>query len=150
MTSVNKVVVSDKVLCNNRKNLQHIAGSQQDWQAVILLFIKTTMTIFSYGVFQYNRNSAYTMPCKVSQLPGSLLHYRNIWVEVQLQLREKRTTDPIRREGKYMHSFLEMQEEQIKTNSQHQNVLCGMYWNELALLNIEPVCKQSKNRHPQV
>ena len=52
---VNKVVVSDKVLCNNGKDCHYIVGYQVD-EAVIPLFIKTPKNIFSYGVSQYNKN----------------------------------------------------------------------------------------------
>ena len=52
---VNKVVVSDKVSCNNGKDCRYIVGYQVD-EAVIPLFIKTPKNIFSYGVSQYNKN----------------------------------------------------------------------------------------------
>ena len=56
---VNKVVVSDKVSCNNGKDCRYIAGYQVDG-VPIPLFIKTPRDIFSYGVSQYDKNSAYT------------------------------------------------------------------------------------------
>ena len=54
---VNKVVVSDKVTCNNRKDCRYIVGYQVDG-ALISLFIKTHKNIFSYSVSQCNKNSA--------------------------------------------------------------------------------------------
>ena len=57
---VNKVVVSDKVSCNNGMDCRYIVGDQVDG-ALILLFIKTPKSIFSYGVSQYDKNSAYAM-----------------------------------------------------------------------------------------
>ena len=42
---VNKVVVSDKVLCNNGKDCRYIAGYQIDG-ALVPLFIKTPKNIF--------------------------------------------------------------------------------------------------------
>ena len=57
---VNKVVISDKVLCNNGNDSRYIVGYQVDG-ALIPLFIKTTKNIFSYGVSQYDKNSVYTM-----------------------------------------------------------------------------------------
>ena len=54
---VNKVVVSDKVSCNNGKDCRYIVGYQL-YEALIQLFIKTLRDIFSYDVSQYD---AYTM-----------------------------------------------------------------------------------------
>ena len=56
-TDVGRVVVSDKVSYNNGKDRRYIVGYQLD-EALILLFIKTPTNIFSYGVSQYNKNSA--------------------------------------------------------------------------------------------
>ena len=47
----NKVVVSDKVWCNNGKDCPYIVGYQVN-EALIPLFIKTQKNIFSYGVSQ--------------------------------------------------------------------------------------------------
>ena len=60
MIDVNKLVVSDKVPCNNGKDCHYIIGYQLD-EALIPLLIKTSKNIFSYGVSQYDKNSAYTM-----------------------------------------------------------------------------------------
>ena len=57
---VNRVVISDKVPCNNGKGCRYIVGYQVDG-ALIPLFIKTPRDIFSYGVSQYDKKSAYTM-----------------------------------------------------------------------------------------
>ena len=57
---INKVVVSDKVPCSNGKDYLYIVGYQTDG-ALIPLFIKTPKYIFSYGVSQSHKNSAYTM-----------------------------------------------------------------------------------------
>ena len=46
---VNRVVVSDKVPCNDGKECRYIVGYQVDG-ALIPLFIKTLRDIFSYGV----------------------------------------------------------------------------------------------------
>ena len=50
---VNRVVISDKVPCNNGKDCCYIVGYQVD-EALIPLFIKTPKNIFSYGVSQYH------------------------------------------------------------------------------------------------
>ena len=63
---VNKVVVSDKVPCNNGKDCRYIVGYQVK-KALIPLFIKTPKNIFSYGVSQYDKDSAYTMSFNISE-----------------------------------------------------------------------------------
>ena len=57
---VNKLVISDKVPCNNGKDCRYIAGYQVD-EAPAPLFVKTPKNIFSYYVSQYDKNSAYIM-----------------------------------------------------------------------------------------
>ena len=47
---VNKVVVSDKVSCNDGKNWRYIVGYQVHEETIIPLLIKTPKNIFSYGV----------------------------------------------------------------------------------------------------
>ena len=63
---VNKLVISDKLPCNNGKDCRYIVGHQADG-ALIPLFIKTTKNIFSYGVSQYDKNSACKMSFNVSE-----------------------------------------------------------------------------------
>ena len=57
---VNKVVVSDEVSCNNGKDCCYIVGYQVDGE-LIPLFIKTLKNIFSYGVPQYGKSTAYSV-----------------------------------------------------------------------------------------
>ena len=75
---VNKVVVSDKVSCNNGKDCRYIVGYQVDG-ALIPPFIKTPKNIFSYGVSQYDKNSAYTMSFNVSEEKEWVVQYKKIW-----------------------------------------------------------------------
>ena len=63
---VNKVVVSDKVTCKYGKDCRYILGYQVN-EALIPLLIKTPKGIFSYGVSQYDKNSASTMSFNVSE-----------------------------------------------------------------------------------
>ena len=49
MIDISKVVVSDKVPCNNGQDCRYIVGYQVDG-ALMPLFIKTPKNIFSYGV----------------------------------------------------------------------------------------------------
>ena len=82
---LNKVVVSDKVPCNNGKDCRYIVGYQVD-EVLIPLFIKTPRDIFSYGVSQCNKKSAYTMSFNVSEKNECVSQYKKIWNEVESQL----------------------------------------------------------------
>ena len=112
-TDVNKLVVSDKVSCSNGKDYHYIAGYQADG-ALMPLLIKTPKNIFSYGVSQYNKNSAYTVSFNVSEEKEWMSQYKKIWNEVESQLVEKLATEPIKGEGKYVHGKLETWKERIK------------------------------------
>ena len=73
--------MSDK-LCNNGKNCRHAVGHQVD-EALMLLFIKTSENIFSHGVSQYDKNSAYTMSFNVPEKKEWVSQYKKIWNEVE-------------------------------------------------------------------
>ena len=105
MIDVNKVVTSDKVSCNNDKDCRFIVRYQVDG-VLVPLFIKTPKNIFSCGVLQYNKNSRHTMAFNVSEEMAWKIQYKNIWNETESQLFEKRTTKPIKREGRYVHDRL--------------------------------------------
>ena len=143
------MVVSDKVSCNNGKDCRYIVGSQVDGVA-IPLFIKTPKNIFSYGVSQYDKNSAYTMSFNVSEEKTWKTQYEKIWNEVKSHLLEKLATEPIKREGRYVNGKLKTWKERIKTNFHGQDVPYDMYCNATAVLKIDSVYKQGKNYHPQV
>ena len=147
--NVNKVVLSDKVSCNNGKDCCYIVVYQVN-RALIPLFIKMPQNIFSYGVSQYNKNSAYTMPFNVSEAKEWVLQYRNIWNEVELQLFEKLITEPMKGDSKYMHGKLKTWKNRIKTNFHGQDVPYDMYCNAAAVLKIDSIHKQIKNYHPQL
>ena len=91
----NKLVVSDKVPCNNGKDCRYIVGYQVDG-ALIPLFIKTPRDIFSYGVSQYDKNSPYKMSFNVSEEKEWVSQYKKIWNEVESQLFDR--TDNRRRQ----------------------------------------------------
>ena len=145
---VNKLVISDKVPCNNGKDCRYIVSYQVDW-VLIPLFIKTPKNIFSYGVSQYDKNSAYTMSFNVSEEKEWVSQYKKIWNEVESQLFEKLATEPIKGEGKYVHGKLKTWKECIKTNFHGQDVPYDMYCNATTVLKIDSVYKQGKNYHPQ-
>ena len=111
---VNKVLLSDKASCNNGKDWRYIVGCQVD--GIIPLFIKTPKNIFRYSLSQYDKHSAYTMSFNVSEVPKWVVQYRKIWNEVESQLLEKLTTEPIKGEGKHVHGKLKAWKERIKTN----------------------------------
>ena len=140
---VNKVVVSDKVLCNNGKNCSYIVGYQVDGTQM-RLFIKTPKKTFSYGVSRYDKNSAYIMPFNVSEAKEWVPQYKKIWNEVESQLFGKLVTKLIKREGKYVHGKLKMWKERIKTNFHGQDVPYDMYCNATAVLNIDSVYNNVK------
>ena len=79
---IGKVVVSDKVPYNNGKDCRYIIG-YQDNEALMPLFIKTPKNTFSYGVSQYDRNSAYTMLFNVSEEKEWMPQYEKIWNEIE-------------------------------------------------------------------
>ena len=144
-TDVNKFVISDKVPCNNGKDCRYIVGYQVDG-ALIPLLIKTPKNVFSYGVSQYDKNSAYTMSFNVSEGKEWVLQSRNTWNEAESQLSEKLATEPIK--GKYVYGKLKTWKERIKTNFHSQDVPYDMYCNATTVLKIDSVYKQGKNCHP--
>ena len=145
---INKVVISDKVLCNNGKDCRYIVGYQADKETVPL-FIKMPTNIFSHGVSQYNKKSPYTILFNVSEEKEWMAQYKKIWNEDESQLFENLATEPIIREDRYVHGKLKMWKECIKTNLHGQNVSYDMHCNATAVLKIDSVYKQGKNYHPQ-
>ena len=75
---VNKLVISDKVPCNNGKDCRYIVGYQVHG-APAPLFIKTPKNVFSYGVSQYNKNSAYAMSFNFSGEKEWVFQYKKTW-----------------------------------------------------------------------
>ena len=111
----------NRVPCSNEKDCRYIVDYQVDG-GLILLFIKMPKNIFSYGVSQYDKNSAYTMSFNVSEEKEWMSQYKKIWNEVESQLFEKMVTEPIKREGKYVNDKLKTWKERIKTNFHGQDV----------------------------
>ena len=140
---VNKVVVSDKVSCNNGKDCRYIVGYQVDG-ALIPPFIKTPKNIFSYGVSQYDKNSAYTMSFNVSEEKERVSPYKKIWSKDESQLSENLATEPIKRKGKYVHGKFKTWKQRIKTNFHGQVVPRDMYCNATAVLKID--CLQTRQK----
>ena len=147
---INKVVISDKVLRNNGKDCCSIVGYQVDRRTLKPLFIKTPKNIFSSGVSQYDKNSAYTISFNVSEEKEWVPQYKKILNDVESQLFEKMTTEIIKSEGRYVNGKLKTWKERIKTNFHGQDVPYNMHCNATAVLKIDSVYKQGKNYHPQV
>ena len=114
------------------------------------MFIKTRTDIFSYGVSQYYKNSAYAMSFNVSEEEAWKGEYKKIWSEVESQLFEKLMTGLIKREGRYINGKLKTWKERIRTNFHGQDVPCNIHCNATAVLKIDSVYKQGKIHHPQV
>ena len=74
---VNKLVVPDKVPSKNGKDCHYIVGYQVD-EVFVPLFIKTPKNIFSYGVSQYDKNSAFTISFNVSEEKEWMSQYKKI------------------------------------------------------------------------
>ena len=73
-------------------------GYQVD-EVLMPLFIKTPKNIFSYGVLQCDKNSAYRMPFTVLEKKEWMSQYRKIWNEVESKLFEKLVTEPIKKKA---------------------------------------------------
>ena len=137
---VNRVVISDKVPCNNGKDCRFVVGYQVD-VALIPLFIKTARDIFSYNMSKYDKISAYAMSFNVSEEKEWVSQYKKIWNEVESQLFEKMATEPIKREGSYVNGKLKTWKERIKTNFHGQDVPYNMHCYATAVLKIDSVYK---------
>ena len=146
---ISEVVVADKIPCNNEKDCRYIVGYQVDG-ALMPLFTKTSKNVFSYAVSQYDKNSAYTMSFNVFDEEARRDQNEKIWNDVESQLFEKMTAEPIKREGRYGHGKLKTWKECIKTNFHGQDVSYNIHFNATAVLRIDSIYKQGKNYHPQV
>ena len=98
MIDVNKVLLSDKMPCNNGRDWRYILGYEVDGERIMPLSIKTPKNIFNYGVSQYDKKSTYTISFHVSEAPEWVLQYRNITNEVTSKLFGKLATGPIKGE----------------------------------------------------
>ena len=143
---VNKLVVSDKVPCNNGKDCRYIVGYQVHG-APTLLFIKTPKNVFSHGVSQYDKNSAYTMSFNVFEEKEWESRYKKIWNEVESDLFKKLATEPIKR--KYVRGKLKTWKKDIKTNFHGQIIPYDIYCNATTVLKIDSVYNQGNSYHPQ-
>ena len=100
---VNKLVISDKLPCNNGKDCRYVVGYQVDG-APTPLFIKTPKNIFSHVVSQYDKNSAFSISFNVSEEKECVSQYKKIWNEIESHLFEKLATELTK--GKYVRGKL--------------------------------------------
>ena len=156
---VNKLVISNKVPCNNGKDCRYIVSYQVDW-VLIPLFIKTPKNIFSYGVSQYDKNSmslgqcqflynviqCHTIPIQCHSMSLRNTQYKKIWCDVESQLFEKLAAESIK--GNNVRGKLKTWKKDI-TNFHGRIVPNNMYCNATAVLKVDFVYKQGKNHHPQ-
>ena len=75
---LNKMVLSDKVSCNNGKDWRYIAGYQINGETIIPLLIKTPKNVTDKDVPQYNKNSACKISFNLSEAPEWVLQYKII------------------------------------------------------------------------
>ena len=132
---INKLVVSDKVSCNNGKDCRYIAGCQASG-ALIPLFIKTPKQCFRYNVSQYDKNSAYTISFNISEAKEWASQYKKIWNKVESQVLEKQATEPTQVKGRYVCGKLKTWKKRIKTNFHSQDVPYDMYCNATGALKM--------------
>ena len=123
----------------NQREVTLIRDPRVVWETNILLFIKTSRNIFSYGGCQYDKTSTYTVSLNFSDGQERVLQYQKIWNEVELQLLEKLTLESIKRESKYMHGKLKTWKESTKTIFHGQGVPYERFRNAPAELNVDSV-----------
>ena len=106
--------------------------------------------MFSHGVSQCDKNSAYTMSFNVYDEKEWMSQYKKIWNEVESQVFEKLATEPIKGGNRHVYGMLKTWKERIKTNFHDQDVPYDMHYNVTAVLKIHSVYRKGKNYHPQV
>ena len=119
--------------CNNGKDCRYIVGYQVD-EALIPLFIKTPRDIFSYGMSQCNKKSAYTMSFNVSDKKECVSQYKKIWNEVESQL--FKNGDRIDKRRRQVRQWqVENVERTHKNKSSWSG--CSMYCSATAMLKVD-------------
>ena len=77
-----KIVVSKSIPCNNGKDQRYEVG-YEDGDKIVPLYIKTPPKVFSYGVSQYSKKSAWTMGFNLEDHEEWVKDYRKIWKAVK-------------------------------------------------------------------
>ena len=90
------------------------------------------------------------MSFNVSEEKARKTQYEKVWNEVESDLFEKLTTEPIKIEGRHVNGKLKTWKEHIRTNFHGQDVPYAMHCKATAALRIDSVYKQGKNCQPQL
>ena len=80
-----KIVVSKSIPCNEGKDQCYTVG-YEDGDEIVPLYIKTPPKVFSYGITQYSKNSAWKMGFNLKDHEEWVNDYRKIWKAVEEQL----------------------------------------------------------------
>ena len=85
-------------------------------------------------------NMIKTLPIQCHSIPlrkkHGRLNIKKIWNEVESQLLEKMTAEPIKREGRYANAKLKTWKERIKANFHSQDTPYNMHCNAMAVLKL--------------
>ena len=77
--NVNNLVLSDRVSCNDGKDWWYTVGYQVDGEITIPLFMKTPKNLLTYGVTQFDKNSAFTMSLTMNV--SSTMNVHRMYIE---------------------------------------------------------------------
>lgn len=77
--NVNDLVLSDRVSCNDGKDWWYTVGYQVDGEIIIPLFMKTPKNLLTYGVTQFDKNSAFTMSLTMNV--SSTMNVHRMYIE---------------------------------------------------------------------
>ena len=77
--NVNNLVLSDRVSCNDGKDWWYTVGYQVDGEIIIPLFMKTPKNLLTYGVTQFDKNSAFTMSLTMNV--SSTMNVHRMYIE---------------------------------------------------------------------
>ena len=109
-----KIVVSKSIPCNEGKD-QCYTVRYEDGDEIVPLYIKTPPKVFSYGVSQYSKNSAWKMGFNLKDHEEWVNDYRKIWKAVEEQLFVTFTSEPLK-EGCYLNAKLNVYKDKIRTD----------------------------------
>ena len=115
---------------------------------IVPLYIKTPPKVFSYGVSQYSKNSAWKMGFNLKDHEEWVNDYRKIWKAVEEQLFVTFTSEPLK-EGCYLNAKLNVYKDKIRTNFHGEEIPYNQYCKATAVLKVKLVYKQGSNYYPQ-
>ena len=111
-----KIVVSNSIPCNKGKDQQDVVGFEDGDGEIIALYIKTPPKVFSYGVTQYSKNSAWKMGFNVEDHEeGWVKDCRKVLKVVEDQMFTTFTSPPVK-ESSFLHAKVKQWKDKIWTN----------------------------------